>query len=304
MIQRAYHRTVPESIRRPVWLARERLRTAGHRALWNFGPSRRITAWTDRRLELGPYYWLFVVGSNNSGTTLLLRILERHPEIRTLGTEGQLCTDVLPRPPDLGMAGLFTRDLERFRWTEDSTGASVERLRYDWAARFSGRPPGVLLEKSPPNSLRSRWLQRHFRPSRFVVLTRNPYAVCEGNRRRRGHSIEEAAMHWAVVHETILEDMPRLDSFLVLSYEELVDSPLRAIHKLQGFLDLKAPFSEDLEKQRFTVHSIEGKRSERSITNYNDASLARLSKSDFETITRIAGKTMRRFGYEVIQPPL
>src|SRR5207247_4669698 len=40
------------------------------------------------------------------------------------------------------------------------------------------------LEKSSTDIIRARWLQAHFRPSRFITIFRDPYAVCASTRRR------------------------------------------------------------------------------------------------------------------------
>jgi hypothetical protein len=202
ILRTAYRKATPASIRKTVWKARRRVPRRLHDLQWALGEKERLSRWTDRRLDVGPWYWLFLLGCNNSGTTLLVETLQSHPLIRQLPKEGQRLTSAVPNSAPLGIGRVFTQRLDLFRQVETGDGACVPRLRYDWAY-YSDPRPGIRLEKSPPNTLRSRWIQRYFAPARFLVLVRNPYAVCEGIARRRGHSIEEAAVHWRTVHEIL-----------------------------------------------------------------------------------------------------
>jgi hypothetical protein len=290
---------IPEAVRWQVSRWRRTLRQTIHdlpcELRWTMMSPESLSRWTERRLGIGQYYWLFLLGCNNSGTTLLVRILESHPLIRTLPTEGQHCTKALPNSTRLGVGRVFSQRLDVFRWTEQSDPTPAERVRYDWAACYDPRP-GILLEKSPPNTVRSRWLQRHFQPCRFLVIVRNPYAVCEGIRRRRAHSIEEAAMHWRRVHEILQEDMPYLERSLWLRYEDLCERFEEQCGCIEGFLELDVPFDRDVLAGSFNVHNMDG--TPQPIQNFNDKSLQRLSPKEIEAINQITGVQMKQFGYE------
>jgi hypothetical protein len=241
---------------------------------------------------------LFVVGCNNSGTTLLAEILKSHPLVRTLKSEGQRLTTAIPNSAPLGIGRVFTQRIELFRWTENDPGDCVPRLRYDWAY-FSDPRPGIRLEKSPPNTLRSRWLQRYFSPARFIVLVRNPYAVCEGVSRRRGHSIAEAAEHWRLVHEVLDEDMPYLEHCLTVRYEDLCTRTAEVLEQLQKFLGVEQPFDPRLATREFKAHNMSGKPQQ--LQDFNAKSLARLSEQDKTEITRIIGDGILRWGYQPLR---
>ena len=45
--------------------------------------------------EINPERWIFIIGCYNSGTTILASILNRHPSIGGLRTEGAFLTDSL-----------------------------------------------------------------------------------------------------------------------------------------------------------------------------------------------------------------
>ncbi len=298
-LRTAYKSIVPAPIRKYLWHTRRRVPRQIHDLCWRVLSRRLLVRWTDHRLAVGPWFWLFIVGCNNSGTTLLLETLESHPLIRALPKEGQRITTAIPNSAPLGIGRVFTQRLNLFRRTEVDDGAVVPRLRYDWAY-FANPRPGIRLEKSPPNTLRSRWLQRYFSPSRFIVLVRNPYAVCEGIARRRGHSIEEAATHWRLVHEVLEEDLPHLEQYLVVRYEDLCAEPLAVLNQMQRFLSLDQPFDASLATREFNAHNMSGKPQQ--LQDFNARSLKRLSDDDKATITRVIGDQMLRWGYQPVAP--
>ena len=239
-------------------------------------------------------FWLFVLGVNNSGTTLITKLLEAHPGIRSLPAEGQLLTDAFPRPDKLGVERLWTARMDLFRWTEEDDIAPAVQAKRDWLMYHPDRP-GILLEKSPPNAIRSRWLQQHFQPSRFLVITRHPYAVCEGIRRRKQYAVEQAARHWLDANSCLLDDMASLECVLMIRYEDLVTKPAGCLGQIEAFLGLEGGH---LLQSTTTVeaHSVEGSTS--GLTDLNASSLERLSRQDIDVINDICGPLMKRMGYE------
>ncbi len=269
---------------------------AVHRLRWLTWNSADIADWTDRQLQLRSFRWVFIAGCNNSGTTLLSRVLGSHAMVRRLPREGQALTRAIPKPTDLGVPRLFTKRIEMLRWTEESDPRPALRAKYDWSRYFDDRP-GHLLVKSPENTLRTRWLQQNFEPSSFVLIVRSPYAVCEGTRRRSGHSIEDAAEHWTQVNRCLLDDMRHLDHSMLFKYEEFCEQPEDYLPCLARFLELPAPFTRDaLGPQE--VHNIDGGAA--PIQDFNAKSIARLSREDVAAINRIAGLVMSELGYEQI----
>jgi hypothetical protein len=290
-----YKKAVPYALRRAVWRTRRRVPRRLHDLQWEVGDRAGLTSQTDQALALGPWHWLFLLGCNNSGTTLLVETLQSHPLIRSLPKEGQRLTRAIPNSAPLGIGRVFTQKIDLFRQLETDNGNCVPRLRYDWSY-YSDPRPGIRLEKSPPNTLRSRWLQQHFAPARFLVLVRNPYAVCEGIARRRGHSIEEAAIHWRTVHEVLTEDMPHLAHSLVVRYEDFCESPLEELERVRMFLGLDQPFDPSVTTKEFNAHNMDG--TPRKLRNFNERSINKLRDEQKAVITQIVGDTMIPWGYE------
>lgn len=277
-----------------IRLARYPWNALAHSLRWSLASREAVTKWTDQRLQLEDNAWIFIAGCNNSGTTLLREVLGSHAFIRALPREGQTLTEALPRPTALGVPRLFGLRLELFRWTEESDAEPVLKTKYDWS-RYFPRRPGHLLVKSPENTVRTRWLQRHFHPCRFVAIVRSPYAVCEGTRRRNGHAIEDAAVHWTRVNECLLSDAKHLEHCKLFRYEDFCERPLGHLHQLEEFLQLDTPFSSDALKAR-KVHNID--KTSSGIFNFNAKSLEHLSRTDLDAINDIAGPLMDQLGYE------
>ncbi|MEO1130690.1 MAG: sulfotransferase [Planctomycetota bacterium] len=286
---------MPSAWMRHVGRAQTALRTATARATWPLLSHRRRDSLTDWLLGGSDNRWLFIIGAGNSGTTLLTRILRLHPAIRDLPWEGARYTRALHLPGPEGVGRVFTQKLDRYRLTEEDDAEPARRVRFDWAWHYP-RYPGWLLEKSPVNSVRARWLQANFQPARFIVLTRSPYAVCEGIRRRSAHSVEEAATHWAALHDLLEADLPRLEHVLQLTYERICEDPRGVVADLEVFLDLPAPFDPARLDEDFSVHNMDGATT--PIRNFNDKSIGRLRPEERRAVTEIAGAALRRWGYQ------
>jgi hypothetical protein len=247
----------------------------------------------DRRLLRDGEFWLFILGVNNSGTTILANLLETHPQIRSLPGEGHKLTKAFPRPDLLGVGRLWSSRLETFRWGLEHDPAPALQAKRDWATLYPNRP-GILLEKSPPNAVRSRWLQRNFTPSRFLAIVRNPYAVCEGIRRRKAYSIEQAAAHWTTANLCLLDDFEHLEQKFMIRYETLTEQPQRTFAEVADFLGLQTPFDVD-GFMHVQAHSLQGTTA--GLKNLNGPSIERLSRSDIDTINTTCGDLMGRLGY-------
>ena len=269
--------------------------------IWQLAP-RPLVAWLLAcRLRRAEERWLFIVGVNNSGTTLLWELLRAHPAIAGMAREGQFGTWALPEPMEYGVPRIWTERSAVFRWREDDgEGADPKRVRFDWIWRMRGLDGArYLLEKSPPSCLRARWLQRHFAGATFIVVTRSPYAVAEGVRRRHGVSITRAAAHWARAYEAVLEDLPHLERQLVVSYEELAAQPEATLARVTSFLGLP-PLAGEVTRGAQRVNNADEAAS--VIRDFNAGSLARLAPDDVTAITALTGEVMARLGYAPVEP--
>jgi hypothetical protein len=248
-----------------------------------------------------PDRWLFLVGCYNSGTTLIADVLGEHPQIAALPDEGQYLTDQLLLDYKIGLPRMWVGREDLFRMDETSTGPDVQRMRKEWAMRLPHKAP-VVLEKTPANMARTRWLQANFPNAHFVGILRNPYAVIDGIRRKAdpqhlatGWPIEMCARQWARSNEVLAEDATHLDRFMWLRYEDFVNATAESIARVLEFVGL--PQTMQLEQgQTRTVHE----RRE-PIRDMNAESIAGLAPDDVRAINSLIGRQVEVFGYSRLE---
>jgi glycosyltransferase involved in cell wall biosynthesis len=255
------------------------------------------------------YRWIFIMGCNDSGTSLLYNILGEHPQIGKIASESvnesrffpSFISNVLPSLK-LGVDRAWSERRDIFRLTEKYNHLDENRLRYDWLnfVKIKNRDSKpYLIEKTTENALRSRWLQKVFPNSYFIGIVRNGYAVSEGLRRNSGYHIERCARHWNNVNKTMLEDSRYLRNFKLVTYEDLTGQPEKALFEIAEFLGLdKEPFLE-LAKQNWNTQNIFNSSMSKSmpIQNMNEPSLKRLSSEDIEMVNQEASEMLKDFSY-------
>jgi hypothetical protein len=247
-----------------------------------------------------PEKWIFLAGCYNSGTTLISKILGTHPLIDALPTEGQYLTDQFPSDHEIGLSRMWTQREDLYRLTEKDTGPDVYRIKREWGMRLNGNKR-IILEKTPANAARTRWLQEKFENAYFVGIVRNGYAASEGIVRKarpihtkEGWTIKQAAYQWARSNEILIGDSQHLDHFIWTRYEDLTESPDKEISRILEFLGLADKNSIDMNTN-WLVHERNQK-----IRNMNDESIMRLTTDQIDIISDTAGDILRYFEYPVL----
>jgi hypothetical protein len=250
---------------------------------------------------------LFVLCMNNSGSTLLEKYLSTSPNVVDLpetngvatSSEGHnIAKGFMPHPRDHGVLGIWTEKKDVFR---DKKLYNWQKIKEAWAAGWKSCAPldgKILLEKSPPNPIRADLLDEEFSNPYFIAMMRNPYAVCEGIRRRLGYSVERSAEHWGKVGEVQIDNIKSIKNIIYLSYEDLCENQEESCRKINNFIP-------NINIQEFTGtfsghHSILGKK-EMEIVNLNNLQIKNLSKSDIKSINNILArysKEMQFFNYK------
>lgn len=197
---------------------------------------------------------VFIGGLHRSGTSLLHEILRSHPAISGFcdtgvpEDEGQHLQDVYPTAEVFGGPGRFGFDSDSFMDETHplATPENAALLLDQWRPLWDMSKP-VLVEKSPPNLVRTRFLQRLFPGSRFIILLRHPIAVAYATLKWRRCGIVDLIEHNLRCYERFLADMPRLKHVLVLRYEEFVQDPGFYIGRICDWLGLeKFPVSREV----------------------------------------------------------
>lgn len=211
---------------------------------------------------------IFIVGLNKSGTSLLYLAMSRHPALSVIRSfrpprgpveadrpgramlymedygigEGHRIPGLPPKlAPQTGANHFAAGDAMRaHRLTESdvepgeaaSTASAYVSAMIDPSAR--------LCEKSPPNFIRTRYLQALFPDATFIALTRDPLAnvAANGKKRTKWGDVALQAEHWAEAHRLFLEDRPRLHRCLLIRYEDLVADVEGVLRRVCAFCGL------------------------------------------------------------------
>ena len=208
---------------------------------------------------------LFVGGPHRGGTTLLFSLLYQHPDISGHHITQRFQTEqpvegvfVQTVYPTFGLANELNaakfaygikskapRGLGRYminknhHLTERSKQYLTVPLRtllmQEWGWYWNMTAP-ILMDKSPPNMIISRYLQKLLTLEmsetekeqtkiKFLFTTRHPLAVALAHQAEwmacKDLTIYELVLNWLLGHETLQEDLPYLTDTFQIRFEEI-----------------------------------------------------------------------------------
>lgn len=227
-------------------------------------------------------HFLFILAPPFSGSTLLNELLSTSSRVSTNNALGTREGQQLPGVRKLLWESKNKYDPEaQYDWLF---------IRRQWLKYWDVTKP-VLLEKSPPNIVRATELTHHFVPASFIIMVRDPYAVCE-SMIRRGQNATEAAAFAVRCLRFQKQNIEKLQNFLFFSYEELTDAPEKVREKLIAFM----PALQDLDINRiFKAHNF--KNAPMPIGNMNNEKVAKLDKMQVEELNRVLRQNEDIFSY-------
>lgn len=249
----------------------------------------------------GTHRFVFIAGLHRSGTSFFHKALQQHPEISGFtGTgvpedEGQHLQTVFPPGMAFGGPGRFAFHPEA-HLTEDSplcTPATADQLLRDWSPFWNLEKP-VLIEKSPPNLLKTRFLQGLFPNACFVVILRHPVPVTIATLRvqKPSATIDDVLRHWVHAYGLFEDDRPCLRHVAVVRYEDLMADANKVMDGVFRFIGVE-PHPVHIE--------IDATSNARYFASWNQFRLQNKQLTK-EIIDRL-NPDVERFGYSLTELP-
>jgi hypothetical protein len=188
---------------------------------------------------------VFICGLHRSGTSLLHRMLCDYEDVSGFsGTgvpedEGQHLQTVFKSAKNYGGPGEFALDHSAYMNENHPLVNDQSRLRLteEWGAHWDMKKH-ILVEKSPPTLIRSRFFQALFPDSAFIFLRRHPIAVTMATKKWNSAPIGRMMHHWVHAHQLMEADIPYLKKGIQLTYEELATNPEATMSRVERFLNL------------------------------------------------------------------
>ena len=200
---------------------------------------------TSMHIDLENKRFIFLAGLHRSGTSLIHRVIRDHPEVSGLaGTnapedEGQHIQNVYPSAGVFGGPGKFAFH-PGARMDENHILVSREnavKILQSWQP-YLELSKQYIVEKPPPNIIRSRFLQALYPKSCFIFIVRHPVAVSYATKKWSKSSITNLLEHTLTAYETAISDSHYLNNFYFVRYEDFVLNPEQESTKIFDLLGL------------------------------------------------------------------
>ncbi len=121
--------------------------------------------------------YLFLLTLNNAGSTAFIKFLNTSPNTSLLWHNGE--GHSLPSVHQI----MFTTE----RW-EPTREMPWEFIKAKYLEKWN-HSSKIILEKSPPNLIRAKSIQKVFPGCKFIVMNRNPYAQCSSKFSRNHNNL-------------------------------------------------------------------------------------------------------------------
>lgn len=214
--------------------------------------------------------YLWILSAPCSGSTLLHELLSTSEKITpAVAKENHGLTREAQKLPELADM-MYTKD----RYDPDKK-IDWEKFKRVLSDRWDNTKP-IKMDKAPAHLARSDKIEEKFNPSFFIILTRDPYALCHSHSVKGNHKLEWSAREMAKFFRFMHWSTNNLQRIIVISYEYLTENPYITKEYLSQWV---SELSDIDINETFTAHMYHKK-----ITPMNKKHLDALSDDDIKRI--------------------
>ena len=256
-----------------------------------------------RRKKIMPYKFIFIGGLHRSGTSLIHELLSSHPEISGFSktcvpeNEGQHLQTVFKPAIAYGGPGHFCLNKDAYM---DETHPlvsilSADKIFSEWEKHWNTNKT-YLIEKSPPNIIRTRFLQSLFPESFFIIILRHPIAIAYATKKWTSKTSISNLIHNALTcYEKFYEDAAYLNNVHIIHYEQFVTDPQKQLDEITDKLGIdtlrvKQPVHTNVNEKYFQLY----KQDQDHFFKHHFTSL--------KNIPKLYEKRLNKFGYSAMVP--
>ncbi len=200
------------------------------------------------------HHFVFVNGLHRSGTSILYRVLSAQSNFSGFsGTgvpedEGQHLQTVYKAAKYYGGPGRFGFDKRSYlnEFSSLISDKNRQKLFDEWSQNWD-LSKQFLVEKSPPNIIRTRFLQAMYPNASFVTILRNPIAVSFATQKWSKTSLDSLFNHWLVCNQQYQEDSKMLQKSLLFKYEDFTSKPHEVLLQVSELLDVSLELQKEWE---------------------------------------------------------
>src|ERR1700720_4227263 len=196
----------------------------------------------------------FIAGAAKSGTTLLVSLLDSHPELLVMPQDTAYFPTVLTKYRDRGRRAQFDY-LTKESWTNVLFGFQAMRGRQDYA-EFPKQKFLETFERVPFDRVK-RWVEKtpanrnyipeifnRFPKAKLLLTMRDPRALLaaqitlEHTRKTRRFSVYYVVAHWRAAAKLARKIRTKEIPGLVVGYEDLALDPKMSMQKVCDYLEI------------------------------------------------------------------
>lgn len=281
----------------------------------------------------------FIVGIGRSGTTLLMSMLNAHPQVQATPeinffnffvkqwssrtrfgrSEIGLIREFVMRYQHHNFSG-FSFDFDAFEKQHHEGFADLYRNFYrNFLYGGQQKHAAFFFDKNPINTFYLADIIRLMPEARFVFLVRDPRASYLSRRQKKGkhpQGMRAIAYRWLLYNQEVMRVMEKYpEKFLLLRYEDLVASPEAELKRMAAFFGF--PYDEQMLRFHENVSAnsfrkvAESSTDERKQVKYLDLSRPvttersqawrhELTATEIAEIDAITGTVAERLGYQTV----